>query len=181
MPETILYGVRDVQIAGWQDVNTWDTQIDVYGIREAGIEWVAQTGQLEGDDVIIDSFAKLTGATITVNNGSVELSGLALISGGTLTSHANYLDVNIDGESDMPYVGLAIRVVGRDGAEVHYLFPKCSISGNLQHRASYGNYVIPQMQFTAVQQAAGENIMRIRRYAAATNLELPLRTATGGF
>jgi hypothetical protein len=177
---TILRGVRDAKIAAWNGVGSYGTEYDIYGIREAGIEVVMNTDELRGDDVVLDRYTKAESVTVSFANAAVDVELLELLSGGTMVSNANYEDVVIGEDDTTPYVSLAFRVVGSDGREIHYWLPKAKLSGNLQYQAAEGAYTIPQAEFQGVNEGATNGFLRVRNFAAATALEIPLRTSTGG-
>lgn len=176
----ILRGLRDMKIAAWNSAASYGTAYDVYGAREMGIELVLESDQLEGDDVVLDRYSKIIAVTFRFANAAVDLGLLDILSGGALVSNANYEDVVIGENDNIPYVAMAGRIVSSSGRDVHVFVPKAKLSGNLQYQAAYGQYVVPQAEFQGVNEGAANGIVRFRNFAAATALEIPLRTATGG-
>ena len=180
--KTFHRGVRDAKIASWTSENSWGTAYDVYGIRNATLSWTIDTDQAGGDDAILDRYSEIVAAQLDFEQAAVDLEVLEMLSGGTLVSNAAYEDLVIGLESQsIPYVGFAVRVVASDaGKDVQFLVPKAKISGNLQFRAQYQQYLFPGAQFEGVREGATNGILRMRKFTAATALEIPLRTSTGG-
>lgn len=174
-------GLRDLKIAAWTAENTWGTAYDVLGAREMTVEYVLETDQLQGDDVVLDRYSKLISVTLNLAHASVDLEALDIMLGGTLVSNASYEDFK-QGESDeVPYIGIAGRVVGSSsGYDLHMLIPKAKLAGNLQYRAQLATYLIPSAQFEGVHEGTTNGMIRTRKFTALTALEIPLRTTTGG-
>ena len=57
--KTFHRGLRDLKIAAWTSENSYGTAYDVLGAREMTAEWVVQSDQLEGDDVVLTATPKL--------------------------------------------------------------------------------------------------------------------------
>lgn len=177
---TVHRGLRDMKIAAWSSTGSWGTAYDIYGAREMTVELVVDSDELLGDDVVIDRYTKVTSARFRFANGAVDLELLDILTGGTLVSNASYEDLLIDEDDNVPYVGIAGRVMGSAGTYDQHVFAfKCKISGNLQYQAQVSTYLIPQVEFQAVQDGA-VGIIRWRKFVQPTALEIPLRTTTGG-
>lgn len=174
-------GLRDMKIAAWTAENTWGTAYDVLGAREMSVEFVLETDQLEGDDVVLDRYSKLVSVTLNLAHASVDLEALDIILGGTLVSNASYEDFKVAETDEVPYIGIAGRVVGSSsGYDLHMLIPKAKLSGNLRYAAQLNTYLIPSATFQGVHEGTVNGMIRERRFTAATGLEIPLRTTTGG-
>lgn len=174
-------GLRDMKIANWVSANSWGTAYDVLGAREMTVEFVMETDELQGDDLVLDRYSKLVSVTLNLAHASVDLEALDIMMGGTLVSNASYEDFMVAETDEVPYVGIAGRVVGSSsGYDQHMLIPKAKISGNLQYRAQLNTYLIPSATFQGVHEGTVNGMMRLRKFTALTALEIPLRTSTGG-
>lgn len=178
--QTFHRGLRDMKIADWNDENDFGTAYDVLGARDMSVELVVETDELRGDDITLDRYTKIVSATFRLAHASVDLEVLEMLSGGTLVSNADYEDVVIGEDDNVPYVAIAGRSVGSTVYDLHLFGAKCKMAGNLQYQAQLDTYLIPQAEFQAVNEGATNGIMRLRKFSAATALEIPLRTATGG-
>lgn len=179
--KTFHRGLRDMKIAAWTAENTWGTAYDVLGAREMTVEWTMETDQLEGDDVVLDRYTKLVSVTLNLAHASVDLEALDIMMGGTLVSNASYEDFKVAESDEVPYIGIAGRIVGSSSvSDLHMLIPKAKLSGNLQYGAQLNQYIIPSATFQGVHEGTVNGMMRLRKFTALTGLEIPLRTSTGG-
>lgn len=179
--KTYHRGIRDMKIAVWTDENSYGTAYDILGARNMSVEWVVETDELRGDDVVLDRYTKLVSVTVRIEQASVDLEAADMLIGGTLVSNADYEDLYIDESDEVPYVALAGRVVGSGGqSDLHIFVPKAKLAGNLQLAAQLDTYMIPQAEFQGVNEGATNGMLRLRKFTAPTALEIPLRTSTGG-
>jgi hypothetical protein len=179
--KTFHRGLRDLKIATWSSENSWGTAYDILGAREMSVEWVMETDELQGDDVVLDRYTKLVSVTLRLAHASVDLEALDVLMGGTLVSNASYEDFKVLETDEVPYIGIAGRIVGSSSAsDLHMFIPKAKLSGNLQYGAQLNTYLIPSAQFQGVHEGTTNGMMRLRKFSAATALEIPLRTSTGG-
>jgi hypothetical protein len=59
--------------------------------------------------------------------------------------------------------------------------PKAKLAGNLALNAVQGAYMFPTAEFQGVDEGTINGMLRLRKFTAVTQLEIPLRTTTGGF
>ena len=178
--KTFHRGLRDLKISAWSAENSYGTAYDVLGAREMTVEWVVQTDQLEGDDLVLDRYTKVTSVNLRLSHAAVDLNVLDLLMGGTLVSNASYEDFIIGETDEVPYVAIAGRIGGSGGgSDLHLFIPKAKLSGNLQYQAQLNNYLIPAAEFQGVHEGTQNGMMRVRKFTALTGLEIPLRTTTG--
>jgi hypothetical protein len=174
-------GIRDIKISQWLAADSYGTAHDVLGARSASLEWVVETDELRGDDVVLDRFSKLVSVNITMEQASVDLEVVDMLLGGTLVNNAAYYDLMISESDEVPYVAIAGRIVGSGGtADLHFFAPKCKLSGNLALAAALDTYMLPGATFQGVNEGAANGMLRLRHFTALTALEIPLRTTTGG-
>lgn len=180
--KTFHRGIRDLKIAAWNSENSFGTAYDVLGARNMSVTWVVSSEDLEGDDTVLDTFTKIQSVTVQIEQAAVDLAIAEYILGGTLVSNADYEDIFIAEDDEVPYVALAGRIVGSDAAhDLHILVPKAKLAGNLTQTAQLNQYMLPQAEFRGVNEGAINGMMRERKFSALTALEIPLRTSTGGF
>lgn len=180
--KTFHRGVLDAKIASWTSENSYGTAYDVLGIRNATVVLNLDSDELGGDDAILDRFSKIESATITWEQAAVDLEVLDIITGGTMVSNASYEDLVLGREADalIPYVAFAFRVTSSTGPELHVFLPKCKFASGLQIQAQYKQYMLPGAELQAVKEGETNGVGRFRKFSAATALEIPLRTSTGG-
>lgn len=175
--ETFHYGLRDAKIASWTSENSYGTAVDLLGAGDFSVSFNVQADELPGDDIIVDRIAKLIGATATISYGSVNQEVLQLLSGGTLVSNATYEDLLIAEDDNVPFFAIAARVVGSNSGDLHIFLPKCKIAGDFGYEAGQNSYLIPTVEIAAVNEGATNGIGRLRKFAAATALAIPLATS----
>lgn len=178
--QTVHRGLRKLVVAQWIANGSYGTSYSIRGARSMGVDLVVETDQLVGDDVVLDRYTKIIAAEANVEVATVDLELFDTIVGGTLVNNADYYDWTFGEEDEIPYVGLAGRIVGSSGsADLHIFIPKAKMSGNLSIQAQQGAYLLPNTSFQGVDDEG--SIARLRNFTAPTALEIPLRTATGGF
>jgi hypothetical protein len=167
-----------MKIAAWTAENSYGTFYDILGARNMSITWNAETDELMGDDVVLDRYTKLTSVTVNIEHAVVDFTVVDMLLGGTLVSNAAYEDFMIAESDETPYVAIAGRVVGSGGtSDLHIFVPKCKLAGNLQLTAQLSTYMIPQAEFQGVNEGTTNGMMRLRKFATPTALEIPLKTA----
>jgi len=101
--------------------------------------------------------------------------------GGTLVSGADYEDLFVAEDDEVPYVALAGRIVGSGGSsDLHVFVPKAKLAGNLRLQAQVDTYMLPSAEFQGVNEGTVNGMLRLRKFTALTGVEIPLRTETGG-
>lgn len=178
--KTYHRGIRDMKVATWTSANVYGTAMDVLGARNMSVEWVVETDELRGDDVVLDRFTKVVAVTVRIEMASVDLELLDVITGGTYVTNAAYDDLKITEADDAPYFAVAGRVVSSTQGDLQIFVPKCKLAGNLQLSAQTDTYMIPQAEFQGVNEGTVNGIVRFRNFAVAAGLEIPLRTTAGG-
>lgn len=171
-------GIRDGKIALWTAVATYGTVYDIGGIRNFSITTNVATDELKGDDRVLDQHSRLESVTVDWEQAETNLFVADLLMGGTLVSNASYED-SVIGEEDAPYVGIAGRMVGSDGSEVHMFVPKAKLMGNLVMQAQLDTYSIPAAQFKGVYEGVANGMFRRRKFYVPTTLTIPLATTPG--
>lgn len=179
--QTIHRGVRQMKISAWNAENSYGTAYLIRGVRSASLELVVESDELRGDDVVLDRYTKIVSANVNVEQATVDLTAYDMMTGSTLVSNADYEDVMISESEEVPYIAVAVRVVGSGGVgDLHMFFPKTKLSGNLALNAQLDTFILPGAQFQAVSEGTINGIYRLRNFRTPTLLTIPLRTAVGG-
>lgn len=171
------YGIRDAKIATWIAANSYGTAIDVGAVHDFGVTFEVETAQLEGDDVVVDRFSKVKGVMANIQYGEVNQQVLQILTGSTLVSNADYEDVLLSQDDNIGYFAIAGKAVGSNTGDLHIFLPKCKISGPLNYKASYGNYMTPSVDIEGVYEGTVNGFGRLRKFRAAVALAIPLATA----
>lgn len=167
-------------VAPWTASATYGTDYPIRGARNLSLELTVETDELRGDDVVLDRNTKIIAVNATIEIATIDLELFDILAGGALVNNASYYDWSIGEDDEVPYVGIAGRVVGSTAdADLHIFIAKAKMSGNLAIGAQLDTYMIPSATFQGVDDNGV--IARLRNFTAATALEIPLRTTTGGF
>lgn len=170
-----LFGVRDAKIAMWLSSGAYGTLYDLPAVNRVEYNPTLSEGQLEGDDEIVDSYAKIIGVEGRVVFGdstTVRPELMQILLGSTNASSGSKERMKI-GAANPNYFGLAWKVVSSEsGGEDHFLVYKARITG-LQYSAQYNGYVVPEVSFRGV--ADGGYAMEIvQDQTLNTALAMPL-------
>jgi hypothetical protein len=167
-------------MAEWQSTGTYGDEYTIRGARNMSLSLVVESDELRGDDVVLDAFSKIVAAEISIEFATVDLALFDMIMGGTLIQTADYYSWDFGGDDDPPYVGIAGRVVGSGGdGDLHIFIKKARLSSNLALAAQVDTYMLPSATFRGVDDDG--SMFQLMNFTAATALEIPLRTTTGGF
>jgi hypothetical protein len=178
--QTFHRGLHQMKVAAWTTENSYGTPYTVLGARQMSVEWVVETDELRGDDVVLDRYTRVISVTVNWAVASVDLGLLDILMGGTLTSTSGYEDFMMKETDEIPYVALAGKAVGSGGqGDLHIFVPKAKLSGNLAINAQEGNYIIPSATFQGVNEGTQNGMLRLRNFAAVTTLAIPLGTTSG--
>lgn len=181
MPQqTIHRGLRKMVFAPWTSTGTYGTDYDVRGARNMSVELTVETDELRGDDVVLDRNTKIIAVNASIEVATIDLELFDMIMGGALVSNASYYDWNVGEDDEVPYVGIAGRIVGSTAAaDLHIFIAKAKLSSNLSLGAQLDTYMLPSATFQGVDDSG--TIARLRNFTAATALAIPLATVPGGF
>lgn len=178
--QTVHRGIRKMIFAPWTTTDTYGTTLELLGARNMSVDLEVETDESRGDDVVIDQYTKIIACTINVEVATVDLAWLDAVLGGTLVNNADYYNLDFDPDDETPYVGIAGRVVGSGGtSDLHLFIKKAKLNSNLSLQAQVDTYMFPSATFRGVNDAG--SLYQLRNFTAATALEIPLRTSTGGF
>src|SRR4030095_2914063 len=170
-------GVKGLGMSTWTSENSYGVMYPITGARGANLQWVVESDELRGDDVVLDRYTTLVAATLTINEAAIDLNILDMWLGGTLVSNANYYDLKITDADVLPYIAITGHVGGSGGVgDLHFFLPKAKLSGNLQLNAQVDTYLVPQADFQGVQEGPINGMLRLRHYNVTHPLAIPLAT-----
>lgn len=171
-------GVKGLAMATWNAENSYGALYPITGARTANLQWVVESDELRGDDVVLDRYTTLVSATLSIANAAIDLNIMDMWLGGTLVSNANYYDLKVADTDVVPYIALVGHVVGSGGlGDLHFFLPKAKLSGNLQLSAQTDSYLVPQADFQGVQEGPINGMLRLRHYNVNHPLAIPLATS----
>src|SRR5215204_3017328 len=179
MPNLVTYhrGIRGLSMATWTAENSYGPLYPITGARGANLQWVVESDELRGDDVVLDRYTTMVSATLSIQEASIDLNVLDMWLGGTLVSNANYYDLKVSDTDNVPYIAIVGHIVGSGGlGDLHFLLPKAKLAGNLQLNAAVDSYRVPSADFQGVQAGPINGMVRLRHYNVYHALALPLAT-----
>lgn len=170
-----LFGVRDAKIALWQATGLYGTLYDLPAVNRVEYNPTFSEGQLEGDDEIADSYAKIIGMegrVVFADSTTVRPELMQILLGSTNTSSGSKERMKI-GATNPHYFGLAWKIVSSENSgEDHFLVYKARITG-LQYSAQYNGYVVPEVSFRGVSDG-GYAMEIVQDQTLNTALAMPL-------
>lgn len=181
MPQqTIHRGLRKTVFAPWLAPGSYGTDYGVRGARNMGVNLTVETDELRGDDVVLDRYTKIIAVEVAIEIATIDLELFDMILGGDMVFNDDYYNWEFGENDEIPYVGIAGRIVGSSAeADLHIQIAKARVNNNFVLAAQVGTYLLPTASFQGIDDNGV--IARLRNFTAPTALELPLRTATGGF
>lgn len=167
------YGLADCLIAAWTSTGSYGTSLDVVAISRAVANIQTVSAELTGDDTIVDSHARAIKAEVTLQFGFNSLAPYALITGLTHESSGATKDRLKIGNFNPPYVGIIIQMLATNGGgDTHLFIPKAKLMSGFQLGGAYGEYVTPEITFTAIRDST-EEILQLHEHTVATTLAIP--------
>jgi hypothetical protein len=109
--------------------------------------------QLEGDDKITDTHARVISATVTLAFGGINPDVLAVITGrpavvtGVAPNRVRTMEIS---GLNFPYFGLVGKTDSTRGGDMHLFAPMLKVMEGFQLRSEYGAYSIPELTCTAI-------------------------------
>ena len=156
--ESFVYGVKDCKVAkltadAQGGAATYDSVVDVPGIKSVGVSFAVDEKELRGDEIIIDSRAKISSVELSVEHAVVDQDVLVVLLGGAATSSGTTPNIvkffDLEGADRPNYFKLEAQVVDIDdeSADAHFITWKAKLSGNLEMGAEGEDY--KTVSFTA--------------------------------
>lgn len=160
-----LYAVEDCKVAKLTaDVSsapTYDSLIDIPGIKEVRIGGEVKTVELRGDNSLLETDSSLTKITVQVRHAKISLDALAMMTGQTVTdSGATTAEVATlsFGSVIFPYFKLEAKTPTGGGSDVigdaHLVVWKAKLSSWPEIGMVEEDYVVASMTLTGVRTIA---------------------------
>ena len=170
------YGLRDLWIAPWLAENSYGTKARIFAAKAFTVNMIVQAAELEGDDVVVDTFAKVKSVEAQMRHGSLDLPALEVMTGGTFYEGTGYDDIAVgqDETEIAPYFSICGRVMGTASGDTHLWIPKAKINGNISYQAQENNYLVPEVQIKGVFEGTINGMLRIRHHDTITSVDIPI-------
>lgn len=129
---TKVYGVDDFKLFPiTQDDDTTFTcgnAIDAVGVKQVSITFEADEKDLTGDEMTLDTIAKVKSITVSTEIAKLNLDALALFTGGTVTDSTNSstlsIGSNASGNQRYFQAQFQIKTTDNEGGDLHYIVYK---------------------------------------------------------
>lgn len=167
------FGLKGGSVAVWNGINVYGTPLAIK-VNNASVELRTVNGELELNDRIEDVHAKIIAATVSCRFGFENLQAYEIFTGITRADSTPDSESLVIGENNMPYLAMSFRVDWTSGAGALYLFfPKLKAVQGFTLSPSYGQFVTPEMQLTAVYESALYGMGKFIRKTTATAVTVP--------
>ena len=129
---TKVYGVDDFKVfpitADTDSTFTCGTAIDCVGVKQVSLTLEMEEKDLTGDEMTLDTIAKVKSATVSAEVAKLNLDAMALFTGGTVTDSTNKSTLSIGSNSsgNQKYfqAQFQIKTTDNEGGDLHYVIYK---------------------------------------------------------
>lgn len=129
---TKVYGVDDFKLFPiTQDDDAkflCDSAIDGVGVKQVSITFEADEKDLTGDEMTLDTIAKIKSITVSTEVAKLNLDAMALFTGGTVTDSTNSstlsIGSNASGNQKYFQAQFQIKTTDNEGGDLHYIVYK---------------------------------------------------------
>lgn len=168
------FGLNDCKVATWSSAESYGTAVDVESIQLMGIEFNAESGQLEGDDIITDVHAKTQSVTVRIRFGFKDLDVIEVLTGVTNTESPPNSESMVFGRDNMPYFAICGRVDSTEGGgDMQIFIPKCKLMEGFGLSMEKGTYVTPEITAMAVYEGTTYGMAKAIQHATAAAVTIP--------
>lgn len=173
---TKVYAVEDCKVYSLNSDSvsggaSYDTGVDVPGIKELTITGTVNTKELRGDNQLLDSNSTLQNISATVSHAKLSFPALEVITGGTAGSGS----FNFNGTDQLGYFKIEAKTPtsgGDDvGGDVHFILPKCIISSWPEMGLAEEDYRIASFQVSVLPRLSDGSWIEILTNTSAQSLE----------
>jgi hypothetical protein len=177
---TFHYGLRQLIVSRWLGENTYGDAVRIHAANAFTVQLGLQQDELPGDDVIVDSYAKIVRVNATLTYGSVDQEVLSILTGASLYSDEYYETTTFGQDDNVPFFSIAGRVVGSNFGDQHIWIAKAKLAGDLSYEARQNAYLIPSAQIRGVWEGEANGFGKMNKFSVPTLLTIPLRNEPGG-
>lgn len=168
------FGVQDAKVADRNTDGTYGTAKDIPSVNSVRLGPELVTSNLEGDDKITATYARLSTLQVTLVFGSIDIQVLSIVLGNSYSDSGSGPELRTweVGNENSPKVGLAFKTSGQDGGDTQVFFPNAVLT-SVDLAAEYGNFSQPTMTFQANMDDDKGYLMKVYKHATATDLTIP--------
>lgn len=129
---TKVYGVDDFKLYPITQDDTagfkCGTAIDGVGVKQVSITFEADEKELTGDEMTLDTMAKVKSITVSTELAKLNLEAMELFTGGTLTNSTDSATLSIgsnaSGNQKYFQAQFQIKTTDNEGGDLHYIVYK---------------------------------------------------------
>jgi hypothetical protein len=149
------YGLEDVKVATNNLNGTYGQNFDVPSVQMLQAQFTTASADLEGDDRITATAARIIKGQVTFRMGGVNLEVLAVLlgqsiasSGGVGISAYRFIDI---ANVNLPQWGIIGRAdAAEGGGDTHIWAPRCKVREGFQLKLEYSTFSIPEITVDAI-------------------------------
>lgn len=129
---TKVFGVDDFKVYPITEDSdakfTCDEEIDMVGVKQVSLTFEADEKELTGDEMTLDTISKVKSITVSTEVAKLNLKGMALFTGGTLTdaTDSSTLSIGSNASGNQKYfqAQFQIKTTDNEGGDLHYIVYK---------------------------------------------------------
>lgn len=169
------FGLEEAWIATWNGQATFGTAVQLVACEIFDVSFETVSGELKGDDQIIDVFAKTISGKIRIKFGFNNLNVIPILTGDVQTTSSPTSDNVVFSNTVRPYFAIIGRIdQSQGGGDLQLFIPKCKITGAFGPLTmSFGNYLTPQLDAMAITDGAPYRMGKLIKHATATTPTIP--------
>lgn len=127
--ETKVLGINDAKIfellTDTSETLTYDTPVDVPGIRRLRVSPSFVEKELRGDEAVLDTYSKLESIEWSFENAKISLDALAILLGGEVTGDTGKQTYTLKSDDVPAYFKLVGKADYTDAGDIHVVLYKC--------------------------------------------------------
>jgi hypothetical protein len=168
------FGLNDAKVANWVAAESYGTAVDVEAVTMSSVTLETESGQLEGDDIIIAVHAKIQNVRFRIKFGFKDLDLVAAMTGQTVTDSDPNAQVLPIGRDNMAYFALCARIDAVEGGgDTQLWIPKCKLLDGFEFAAEKGAWITPEMAGIGVYEGTTHGMGWIINNAVAQTVTCP--------
>ncbi len=150
-PGEVPYGLRKGLVGRWVGDGSYTNEYSVASIQVFGVRTTTSASDLEGNDMITATAARVTKGQITLRMGGISLEALQMLVGGTIETGTPYVEGLKITNRPFPYVGFVAQSLSEElGGDIHLFVPKAKIRDGIEIRFEINGFSIPEFTVDAL-------------------------------
>lgn len=149
----VPYGLRKGIAGRWVGDGSYTDQYSIASIQVLGVRSTTSAADLEGNDMITATAARVTKGQLTLRMGGISLDALQMLLGGAIeispySPYARGLKIT---NRPFPYVGFVAQSLSEEmGGDMHLFVPKAKVRDGIEIRFEINGFSIPEFTVDAL-------------------------------